>query len=104
MKRTVREFRVGLSWSFAPDQLDSVLEAIALLPRQLQAHCVYEPGLIEFDVETMAASFDDAKQFLMENVVGAVGASGLSGEPTSAYVTDDVSHASWTFANGRLVD
>lgn len=100
----VREFRVGLGWTFAPDQLDGVLDAIALLPQDLQQNCVYESGLIEFDVEIMAGSFDDAKKFLTENVMSALGASGVVGQPDSAYVTDDVSRVSWKFVNGRLVD
>jgi len=101
---TLREFRVGLEWSFAAEELDSVQDAIALLPEELREHCLYASGLIEIDVEIMAGSFDDAKKFLIENILSVVSETGLAGQPESAYVTDDISRASWRFVDGRLLD
>lgn len=99
----VREFRAGLTWSFAPERFDDVLDAVARLPDEFQDACVFSSGSIEFDVEIQAQSFEDAKRIVIETVIGAVRAAGLVGQPESVSATDDVSWASWQFVNGRFV-
>jgi hypothetical protein len=97
-----REFRAGVTWSFAPDRLDEVVDAVALLPEELQDHCVYATGTIEFDVEVHARSFEDARRIAVERVVRALSFVDLAGQPEAVSATDDVSYASWRYVDGRF--
>ena len=97
-----RDFRAGLTWSFAAEQLDDVVDAVARLPEEYQDACVFSSGRVEFDVEFRAQSFDDAKRIVGEQILRVVKDAGVPGHPESASATDDVSWASWRFVDDRL--
>jgi hypothetical protein len=99
---TVRDFRVGVTWTFTEERLDEVLATLATLPDEYQNACVLPSGSIEFDVDLRARSFAEARRSVIENVVGVVRAAGLVGLPESVYATDDVSYASWRYVDGRF--